>query len=252
MADAMTDYADPPAPRRIRFDPTRSRDAGDFTRAHRHSRWVRRLKFILPAIAIAGVAGFFLTMRVVSGSGEAVIALSGINVESKSLVMKAPHISGFSGTQQSYELKATQAVQDLDNPNLVKLTAINGHFGVGKNQTATISAGTGFFDGTGNTLRLADGIQLATTDGYKARLAEAQIDIGKGSMVSTKPLEVSTGDGSIKANSVQVSDHGTHVFFSGGVSVSFTPSDDAAEPSPPAADSDTLAKAAARLKSATE
>lgn len=251
MAEAMTDYADPPAPRRIRFDPTRTRGVDAFTRAQSHSRRVRWLKFILPGIAIAGIAGFFLTMRVVSGSGEAVIALAGLNVASKSLVMKAPHISGFSGTEQSYELKATQAVQDLDNPKLVKLEAINGHFGIGNKQTATITAGAGLFDGTGNTLRLMDGIQLTTTDGYKARLAEAQIDIGKGNLVSTKPLEIYAEDGSIRANGIQVSDRGTHVIFSGGVRVSFTPSDDAPAAAP-VPDSDALAKAAARLKSATE
>ena len=76
----MTEYADQPAPRRIRFDPTRVRDERLYSRAYSHSRWVRRLKFILPAIAVAAVVGFFLTMRVVTGTGEAVISNAGINV----------------------------------------------------------------------------------------------------------------------------------------------------------------------------
>src|SRR3954447_5303222 len=109
----MTQYADSPAPRRIRFDPTRPRGREAYASAHRHSVVVRWLKFVLPAIALAGVVAFFVTMRFVSGTGEAVISLAGINFESKSLVMKAPHISGFSGTQQSYEVKATRALQDL-------------------------------------------------------------------------------------------------------------------------------------------
>ena len=108
----MTEYAEQPPARRIRFDPTRVRDERLYARAYSHSRWVRRMKFILPAVAIAAVAGFFLTMRVVTGTGEAVISNAGINVAQKSLEMKAPHISGFTGTKQSYELKALRALQE--------------------------------------------------------------------------------------------------------------------------------------------
>ena len=139
----MTEYAEQPPARRIRFDPTRVRDERLYARAYSHSRWVRRMKFVLPAVAIAAVAGFFLTMRVVTGTGEAVISNAGINVAKKSLEMKAPHISGFTGTKQSYELKALRALQDLDNPKVVRLEKIDGHFGIGKDQTAMLSDADG-------------------------------------------------------------------------------------------------------------
>jgi lipopolysaccharide export system protein LptC len=257
LADLMTEYADQPVPRRIRFDPTRVRDERLYARAYSHSRWVRRLKFILPAVALAAVVGFFLTMRVVTGTGEAVISTAGINVAKKSLEMKAPHISGFTGTQQSYELKALRAVQDLDNPKIVRLEKIDGHFGIGKGQTATISATNGVYDGTQNLLRLSDGIQLATTDGYKAAFSDAEIDIGKGHLATQKPIRIEATIGSIKANALTVEDNGKHVVFSGGVSVSFIPpdepaGDDAAGASPPPTSGDALDSAADRLKSATE
>jgi lipopolysaccharide export system protein LptC len=261
LADLMTEYADQPAPRRIRFDPTRVRDERLYSRAYSHSRWVRRLKFILPAIAVAAVVGFFLTMRVVTGTGEAVISNAGINVAKKSLEMKAPHISGFTGTQQSYELKALRALQDLDNPKVVRLEKIDGHFGIGKGQTATISAATGIYDGARNLLRLTDGIELSTTDGYQAVFADADVDIAKGHLETDKPMEIhadsGTLKGSIRANRLVVEDHGKHVTFSGGVSVLFTPPDDPpangpAAASPPATDGDALDSAADRLKSITE
>lgn len=259
----MTEYADQPVPRRIRFDPTRVRDERLYSRAYSHSRWVRRLKFILPAVAVAAVIGFFLTMRVVTGTGEAVISTAGINVAKKSLEMKAPHISGFTGTQQSYELKALRALQDLNNPKVVRLEKIDGHFGTGNGQTATISAATGVYDGTANSLHLTDGIELATTDGYKARFADAEVDIAKGHLETDKPLEIeadgATLKGSIKANRLVVEDHGKHVTFSGGVSVTFIPPDDAgaavaAPAATPAAapQGDALGSAADRLKSITE
>ncbi|MBN8993688.1 MAG: hypothetical protein J0H94_00575 [Rhizobiales bacterium] len=256
----MTEYADQPAPRRIRFDPTRVRDEGLYTRAYSHSRWVRRLKFILPVVAAAAVVGFFLTMRVVTGTGEEVISTAGINVAKKSLEMKAPHISGFTGTQQSYELKAVRALQDLDNPKVVHLEKIDGHFGIGNNQTAAISAGVGIYDGSSNRLLLGGGIDLATTDGYKARLTQADIDIGKGRLVTQKPIEIHADgalNGSIRANALVVEDQGKHVTFSGGVSVIFVPPDDPAAPEGAAADPQptdgkALESAADRLKNATE
>jgi lipopolysaccharide export system protein LptC len=257
----MTEYAEQPPARRIRFDPTRVRDERLYARAYSHSRWVRRLKFILPAVAIAAVAGFFLTMRVVTGTGEAVISNAGINVAKKSLEMKAPHISGFTGTKQSYELKALRALQDLDNPKVVRLEKIDGHFGMGKDQTATISAESGTYDGTTNLLHLADGIHLSTTDGYSAVLADAEIDIGKGHLETDRPIEIHANSasitGTIKANRLVVEDRGKHVLFSGGVSVSFIPPDDSPAPGDPPAASpppagDALGSAADRLKSITE
>jgi lipopolysaccharide export system protein LptC len=257
----MTEYADQPVARRIRFDPTRVRDERLYARAYSHSRWVRRLKFILPAVAIAAVAGFFLTMRVVTGTGEAVISNAGINVAKKSLEMKAPHISGFTGTKQSYELKALRALQDLDNPKVVRLEAIDGHFGISNDQTATINAATGIYDGVRNVLRLTDGIDLSTTDGYSAHFADAEVDIGRGHLETDKPVEIHANSGkikgSIRANRLVVEDRGKHVVFSGGVSVSFIPPEEPVADGQPAAspaanDSGALDSAADRLKSITE
>lgn len=250
----MTEYQ--PVQRRIRFDPTRVRDEGLYTRAEAHSRWVRRLKFILPAVAAVAVVGFFLTMRVVTGTGEEVISTAGINVAKKSLEMKAPHISGFTGTKQSYEVKALRALQDLDNPKIVRLEQIDGHFGIGNGQTATVSATNGVFDGTTNKLRLTDGIALATTDGYKAKLTDADIDIGKGQLATGKPLHIEGSIGSINANGLSVENNGKHIIFTGGVSVSVTPPDEPAAgegaAAPPSSEGDALDSAADRLKSATQ
>lgn len=213
--------------RRIRFDPTQERGPEYYTRAGRHSRLVRRLKFILPAIAGIGVLGFMAFIHFAPSPDTAIIKLSGINVESKSVTMKKPHISGFEGTRRAYDVSAARAVQDLANPKVVTLDKINARLGMGDSGTAHIVAAKGDYDGDTNKLVLSGGVSLKTSDGYKATLEEANIDIGSGTMTSSKPLEIVTATASIKANGIEVRDEGKHIWFRNGVTVVFTPTDTA-------------------------
>lgn len=222
---------EPPAPppaRRIRFDPTRERGAEYFVRAHRHSRLVRWLKFGLPLTAAAAVVGFVLVVQFSSddsdtGGVPAVVTLSGINVESKSLIMEKPNISGFEGTRHAYEVKAIQAIQDLDNPKVITLKEIAARIGIGAGATAMIDAASGVFDSTTKLLVLKGGITLVTTNGYKATFKDARVDLGKGDLASDEPVEISGAEGTINANSIKVVDRGARVTFGGGVHLVLTP-----------------------------
>lgn len=231
----------PAPPRRIRFDPTRERGAEYFVRAHRHSRFVRWLKFGLPATAAAAVVGFVLVVQFAPGDadvdagGPAVVSLSGINVESKSLVMEKPNISGFEGTRHAYEVEAAEAVQDLDNPKVITMKTITARIGIGGGATALIEATKGVFDSTGKTLVLDDGITIETTSGYKAKFQDARIDLDKGNLVSDKPVEISGQEGTINANSINVVDRGARVSFGGGVHLIVIPPDEPDTAAPAAA-----------------
>ncbi len=211
----------PPAPRRIRFDPTRARERDDFVAAHRHSRRVTWLKIGLPALAAVAVVGFFLAMRFEAGGGA--VSLAGIDMQDKSLIMKTPHISGFDGTRRAYEVTATRAVQNLENPKVVTLDAINAKFGLDGGGTATLKATTGIYDGNSNLLTLKNGIAIATTDGYQAKLNDADVDMKGGTLASQRPIEIHSVDGSIRANAISITERGKHVLFSGGVTVNFVP-----------------------------
>src|SRR5436190_21380386 len=125
----MTEIAPYAPARRVRFDPTRPRGADDYKRAHRHSRRVRFLKFALPTIAAVSVVGFILTMRFADITGAALVGLAGLNIEEKSLVMDAPHMSGYDAERRPYEVKALKALQDLNNPKIVTLETVDANFG---------------------------------------------------------------------------------------------------------------------------
>jgi len=224
-ATVATAVAGMAATRQIRFDPTKERGARNFERAARHSRHVRWLKIVLPGIAFVGIVGFLALVQFAPDPETAIVSLSGVNVESKSVTMKKPHISGFEGTRRSYEVNAVRAVQDLNNPKIVTMTKITARLGTGDGGTAHVQAATGVYDGNTNKLKLSDGITVVTSDGYKATLQDADIDIDSGKMTSLNPVEIVTDQVSVKANTIEVQDQGKHVWFRNNVTVVYTPKD---------------------------
>lgn len=231
--DVHDDFAEAPAPpskRVIRFDPTQERGEATFDRAHRHSRMVRWLKFVLPGLAAVGVLGFFAVMRLYPQEDPAaVIQTTGLSLESKSLVMEKPNISGFEGTRHAYEVKADRAVQDLTNRNLTTLDNIEASFGIADNVTAEVTAATGIIDTATKLLLLKGGITVSTSNGYRATFSDAEVSLDKGTLVSNSPLAIVSSDGRIEANSVSVRDRGARVLFDGGVKVTIE-GDDAPAP----------------------
>ena len=110
----------------------------------------------------------------------------------------------------------------------------------------------GVLDGTKNTLALRDGITIETSDGIRATMKDADIDINKGNLVTTKPVEIHSSDGNwLKANGARIENKGAKITFVNGVSVNYVPPPKDDQPAAPAATPGTEA-AGARLKSAAQ
>jgi len=215
---------------RLRYSPPQPRADEAYERARRHSGTVRRLRIILPLIAIVAVIAFWATLKVVPGNLASLIAVAGIDTKTNSVVMQAPHISGFEGTRRAYELKAAKATQSLSDPKVVTFNTVTGRFGMDNGAVATVNAGVGTFNGHNNTLEVHQGVTLSTSDGMSGQLTDAAIDLNAGTMSSEKPVDLKTPQGSIHANAVTVSDRGGHILFSNGVSVIYLPPGDLMTP----------------------
>jgi lipopolysaccharide export system protein LptC len=230
--DAYLDEEPPPEPRRprLRYSPKEIRDTNAFEKAERHSGLVRRLRYILPALAIAGVVVFWGTARFIPGDLASLIKVSGIDVNNNSVVMQKPHISGFEGTRRAYDVTAATAVQSLDDPKVVTFNGILAHFGLEDGSAATVSATTGVYDGKINGLTLRRGVVATTTSGYSAKLTNAFIDLGGGGLSTKSPVELTTAEGTLKANTMTVTERGKRVLFTNGVSVTYIPKGDLVPP----------------------
>ena len=226
----MTDYIQGAPRRRIHYDPHRVGGEEAYRAARRHSRLVRILKFVLPGLAVVGAVVFWASVHFIPGDLANLISIAGIDAKSNSVVMREPHISGFEGTRRAYEVKADSAVQSLSDPKVLTFNAINAHIGLEDAGTATVDATTGVYNGNNNTLQLKDGIAIKTTNGYSASIQAAAVDLAKGSLTSSQPIEIRSKEGVLRADSMEVSDRGKHVIFRGGVSITYTPPAELATP----------------------
>ncbi len=226
----MTDYTeDAPVRRhRIGYDPTRRGGEAAYRSAQRHSRLVRWLRIVLPALALGGIGLFWASVHFIPGDLAGLISNAGIDVKSNSVVMQTPHISGFEGTRRAYEVTAARAIQSLEDPKVLTFEEINARIGLDNDATAAVKAGTGVYNGNQNTLALKDGISVQTTNGYAATIDQADIDLAKGSLHSSHPVQISGKQGTLRADSMDVADRGKSVVFRGGVSVTFMPPADLA------------------------
>jgi lipopolysaccharide export system protein LptC len=194
---------------------------------------VRLLKFGLPALAVLSVAGFFVVMAINrGGDGLPALTLSGINLHTREITMDKPHISGFDGTKQSYEVNAAKAVQALGNPKVVNLETIDANFAVADDVRARVVAKAGVYDADTQKLKLDGGIEITTTNGYTGRLDHADVEIEKGTVFSDTGVDLAGKEGRITADGIEVLDHGKHIVFRGNVKVHFTPPEDEARQPP--------------------
>jgi lipopolysaccharide export system protein LptC len=220
----MTVYTeDTPVRHRIRYEPTQRGGEEAYRSARRHSRLVRTLRIVLPSLAAAGILLFWASAHFIPSDLAGLVSKAGIDFESNSVVMDAPHISGFEGTRQAYEVKAARAIQSLDDPKVLTFEEINAHIGMEDAGIATVDAGTGVYDGNNNTLELKNGVSVHTTTGYTATIQQAAIDLAKGSLRSAMPVEIHAKEGTLRANSIEVTERGKFAAFRGGVSVTFMP-----------------------------
>jgi lipopolysaccharide export system protein LptC len=233
MSDVSLE-APPRRRRQFRYDPSKMRGDEAYRSARRHSGLVRWLKIILPALAGAGIVAFVVTIKTVTSDFSELFSLAGVTVDTKSLIMEKPHLSGFKGTEHSYEIFAERAVQDLANPKVVRLEKIDAEFGLTSDITVSLDATAGMFDGKKEILNLMDGITISSSAGHEAKLESARVNFSTGKLTSKDGVEIKAKEGTIRSRKLSISEGGKKVLFSGGVSLTLVPLEtpDVSSPNP--------------------
>jgi lipopolysaccharide export system protein LptC len=83
--------------------------------------------------------------------------------------------------------------------------------------TVTLDARTGRFDTKAQLLDLRKDIFLQSSTGYEARLSQALLDIGKGTVTSEEPVDVKLLNGTLTADKLRITEKGELVRFEGHV-----------------------------------
>src|SRR6201989_2521652 len=191
-----------------------------FAIAARHSRLVRILRIAVPAVvglAMAGVVAISIFTPFRALMKPLPVDMDNLVVSGTKITMEAPHMSGFSPDQRPYEVWAKTATQDLTDPDHVELKTLRAKILQEDRSTVTMEARTGLFDTKAQLLDLRKDIFLQSSTGYEARMSQALLDIGKGTVISDEPVDVKLLNGTLTADRLRITEKGELVRFEGNV-----------------------------------
>ncbi|MDP2620962.1 MAG: LPS export ABC transporter periplasmic protein LptC [Hyphomicrobiales bacterium] len=217
---AITDHMDSRLARWSGYD--RDEQARVLAQARHHSRLVRRLRRLLPALAAV------LVIATVLANGEWLlsfgpVSVGRISVENGVLKMENPRLSGYSQNDKTYEVSAAAAMQDISKPNIVRLQQVKARITEEDGRWTTVDARSGVFDTEKEELRLEEDVRVRNDKGYEMRLKSAEIAFKSGSVASNRPVEIDMLNGQLRARRLQIENRGKRIVFTGKVILTFRP-----------------------------
>ncbi len=206
-----------------------------FSKARRHSHWVRFAKIVIPvgaflAITALGLVAYFDPFRNIQGLTVGPISVNGTNV-----TMESPKLTGFRNDNRPYEVTASAATQDVKNPNLVELKDLRARLVTDdRGSVARLEAAIGVLNTQKEQMNLRQDVRVRTDGGQDVKLRSAFVDFKAGTVVSKEPVTVSFGNGTIDAEGLSVADNGKVMSFKGRVRTVIQPSSGSPSSSPEA------------------
>jgi lipopolysaccharide export system protein LptC len=192
-----------------------------FAIAARHSRMVRVLRIAVPAAVILAmatiVAASFFNNPFRMLLPKLPLDVGNLVVSGTKITMESPHLSGYTPDQRPYELWAKTATQDITDPDHVDLNTLRAKILMEDRSTVTLDALHGLFDTKEQLLNLHKNIFLQTSTGYEARLSQAFVDMGKGTVTSDEHVDVKLLNGTLSADKLRITGGGEVVRFDGNV-----------------------------------
>jgi lipopolysaccharide export system protein LptC len=193
-----------------------------YARARLHSARVKKLKILLPALALLISAGF-IAVSFLSNLIPGNLQFDGATIEDGKIVMQKPAMSGRNAEGTFYSMTAKRALQDVKSPNLITLESIEAVVPANNDLTAKVIATSGIFDRDTDRMNMTAPFKLLLSNGITANFQSAFLDTRAGEMTSDEPITISTPNASVVANSLQIEDKGSTVIFEGGVKVVIDP-----------------------------
>jgi lipopolysaccharide export system protein LptC len=192
-----------------------------FRVAARHSRMVRFLRIAVPAAVLLALASIIF----VSTFNKFRMLLPKLPVDMDNLVvsgtkitMESPHLSGYTATdRRPYEVWAKTATQDVTDPDRVDLKTLRAKVLNADQSTVTLDAREGLMNNKDQSLDLHHDIFLQTSTGYEARLDQAFVDMGKGTVSSDSHVDVKLTNGTLSSDRLRITGGGDVIRFEGNV-----------------------------------
>ena len=207
-----------------------------FAMAARHSRMVRALRVAVPTAVVLSMAAIVFVsvynpFRMLLP--QLPVDMGNLVVSGTKITMETPHLAGYTPDRRPYEVWAKTATQDVTDPDHVDLKTLRAKV-LMEDQTTTITldARNGLMDTKQQLLDLHKDIFLQSSTGYEARLSQAFVDMGKGTVTSDEHVDVKLLNGTLTSDRLRITGGGEVVRFEGNVVMNL---DNLGEPEQPAA-----------------
>ena len=196
------------------------RDERLFAEAVRHSRRVRLLKVAIPLVAVIMTAMFAGATLLRPAGG---MSVEGISMSNGRIVMAAPKLDGVTKENKPYRMQAERALQNVKTGE-IELETITASFPFTAGANGTLNAKAGLYDNNKRTLQLSDGIVLKTTNGMVANMQSADIDMNSQHLSTDRPVDITTSQARLTAESMTVIEGGKQLVFERKVRMTINPS----------------------------
>ena len=161
---------------------------------------------VLAAVALQNYLPPIEGLRLPGGIGNMVI-------KGTKITMQQPRMTGFTADSRAYEFTADTAAQDITKPDLVELQQIRAKMEMADKSIVHMWADNGLYDMKADILNLENNIHLVSSTGYEARLSQAVVEMGKGTVVSDEPVWVKLLEGELNAKRLVIVDQGEVLRF---------------------------------------
>lgn len=196
-----------------------------FVAARRHTRLVKALRLGLPTAALLVSAFYALSLLRSWSLSVGNVRVGKIELTADDLTMRNPSYFGTAKDGGKFEVRAKKAVLEYNQNAPIKLFDIDGDMVQANKVKTIVKARRGLYENQKGVLQLFDGIEIDSSNGMKARLAEATIYSKENRIVSSKPVEVSSSTGVINGSSMTLNTASSQAAFKGDVSVRLRPAD---------------------------
>ena len=188
-------------------------------RARSHSRMVSILKVALPVAAVGLVGLYFISPSIEVTIGDMNASVQGVAIEKGNLRMVNPKLEGANDKQGNYVVTAAYAEQAVANPDTIHLTELQAETNNAQKEWSRLTSPKGVFETKTEKLELIGDIRVAQSNGMKARLTRAKVDM-KGQMVtSDEPVRVDFPAGKLDSKTMRLDMDAKEAAFRGDVRV---------------------------------
>lgn len=183
-----------------------------FATAQKHSRRVRVLKILVPSIAVLMAGSFVVASYVLTPAKVNVDTDSSAYANGK-LVMANPKLEGFTKDNRPYSMTAMRAIQDLKSQDVIELEDISAKLPIDSDDWVSVEAEKGTYDRLANTLKVTSPFTIKSTEGLTAEMASAFVDIAKGNLETSEPVDILLKGTRVQADSMKVYEKGKVLVF---------------------------------------